>query len=76
MSAVPPEYYAGGDRATYAKMVELNRGAFTKDGRTDPKWAENTYRALKAHQDVLKNVTVDLSLTFDNSFAEKAGAAR
>ena len=43
---------------------------------TDPKWAENTYRALKAHQEVLKNVTVDLSQTFDNSFAEKARAAR
>jgi NitT/TauT family transport system substrate-binding protein len=76
VSAVPTEYYAGGDRAIYAKMVELNRGVFTKDGWTDPKWAENTYRALKVHQEVLKNVTVDLGQTFDNSFVEKARAAR
>ncbi len=76
VAAVPTEYYAGGDRAIYAKMVELNRGAFTKDGRTEPKAAENTYRALSAHEEVLKNVKVDLKETFDNTFVDKAKAAR
>ena len=76
VAAVPPEYYAGGDRASYATMVELHRKSFSTDGRTDPNWAENTYRALKEHQEVLKHVTVDLSLTFDNSFAGKASAPR
>ncbi len=76
VAAVPPEYYAGGDRATYAKMVELNRGAFSKDGRAELKAAENTYRALSAHEEVLKNAKVDLAETFDNTFVEKAKAAR
>ena len=30
---------------------------------------------LKTHEPALQNVTVDLKLTFDNSFAEKANAA-
>jgi NitT/TauT family transport system substrate-binding protein len=76
VAAVPAEYYSGGDRATYAKMVELNRGAFSKDGRIDLKAAENTYRALAAHEEVLKNAKVDLKETFDNTFVEKAAAAR
>jgi len=69
VAAVPAEYYSGGDRATYAKMVELNRGAFSKDGRIDLKAAENTYRALAAHEEVLKDAKVDLKETFDNTFA-------
>jgi NitT/TauT family transport system substrate-binding protein len=76
VAAVPAEYYSGGDRATYAKMVELNRGAFSKDGRIDLKAAENTYRALAAHEAVLKDAKVDLKETFDNTFVEKAAAAR
>jgi NitT/TauT family transport system substrate-binding protein len=75
VKTVPPEYYAGGGRDTYAKMLELNRGAFTKDGRVDLAWAQNTYRALSAHEEVLKNAKVDLNETFDNSFADKANAA-
>ena len=57
-------------------MVELNRGAFSKDGRAELKAAENTYRALSAHEEVLKNAKVDLAETFDNTFVEKAKAAR
>lgn len=75
VAAVPPEYYAGGDRAVYAKMIELNRGAFTKDARIEPAWAQNTFRALLAQDDALKNVKIDLAVTFDNAFADKANAA-
>jgi NitT/TauT family transport system substrate-binding protein len=75
VAVVPPEFYAGGDRATYARMVELNRGAFSKDGRADLKAAETTYRALAAHEGVLKNAKVDLRDTFDNAFVDKANAA-
>ena len=74
VAAVPPDYYAGGDRAIYAKMIELNRGAFSKDGRVELKAAENTYRALSAHEEVLKNAKVDLKETFDNAFVDKASA--
>jgi NitT/TauT family transport system substrate-binding protein len=75
VAAVPPEYYAGGGRDIYAEMVRLNRGAFSKDGRIEPAWAQTTYRALAAHEEALKNATVDLALTFDNTFAERANAA-
>jgi NitT/TauT family transport system substrate-binding protein len=75
VAAVPTEYYAGGDRAVYARMLELNRGAFTKDARIDPAWAETTFRAVSAHDEALKNVKIDLKETYDNSFADKANAA-
>jgi NitT/TauT family transport system substrate-binding protein len=75
VAAVPPEYYSGGDRATYARMIELNRGAFSPNGRVEPAWTEITYRALSAHEEALKNVKVDLKETYDNSFGDKANAA-
>jgi len=75
VAAVPAEYYAGGGRDTYAEMVKLNRGAFSKDGRVELAWAENTYRALAAHEEALKTIKVDLKDTFDNTFADRANAA-
>jgi len=75
VATVPTEYYAGGDRAIYAKMVELNRGAFTKDGRIEPAWAETTYRAVLTNDPALKSAKIDLKDTYDNSFADKANAA-
>jgi NitT/TauT family transport system substrate-binding protein len=70
----PTEYYAGGDRAIYTKMLELNRGAFTKDGRIEPAWAETTYRAVLTNDPALKSAKIDLKDTYDNSFADKANA--
>jgi NitT/TauT family transport system substrate-binding protein len=75
VATVPTEYYAGGDRAVYAKMLELNRGAFTKDGRIQPAWAETTYRAALTNDPKLKSAKIDLKETYDNSFADKANAA-
>ena len=75
VNTVPKEYYAGGDRAVYAKMIELNRGAFTKDGRVKPAWAEATYRTLITEDPAIKNVKIDLKETYDNSFADKANVA-
>jgi NitT/TauT family transport system substrate-binding protein len=73
-ATVPTEYYAGGDRAIYTKMLELNRGAFTKDGRIEPAWAETTYRAVLTNDPALKSAKIDLKDTYDNSFADKANA--
>jgi NitT/TauT family transport system substrate-binding protein len=75
VNAVPAEYYAGAGRDTYSEMIKLNRGAFSKDGRIELSWAENTYRALAAHEETLKNVKIELRDTFDNTFADKANAA-
>lgn len=72
---VPPEFYAGGDKALYTQVVAVNRGAWSKDGIIDMKAAEATYKMLKTHEPALQNATVDLTQTFDNSFAEKANAA-
>jgi NitT/TauT family transport system substrate-binding protein len=74
VEAVPPDYY-GGDKARYAKMVTLNRPAFAKDGRIELAMAERTWRALAAHEELLKTAKIDLKDTFDNSFADKANAA-
>lgn len=75
VATVPTEYHAGGDRAVYAKMLELNRGAFTPDGRIEPAWAETTYRSVLINDPALKNAKIDLKETYDNSFADKANAA-
>jgi hypothetical protein len=75
VALVPPEFYAGGDRALYTQVVEVNRGAWSENGLIDMKAAEATYKMLKTHEPALQNATVDLKQTFDNSFAEKANAA-
>ena len=75
VALVPPEFYAGGDKALYTQVVEVNRGAWSEDGLIDMKAAEATYRMLKTHEPALQNAAVDLKLTFDNSFAEKTNAA-
>ena len=73
---MPTEYYAGGDRAIYARMVELNRGAFIEGRRASTRMGrEHLPRRSAAHEEVLKNVKVDLKETFDNSFVDKANAA-
>ena len=75
VSMVPSEFYAGGDKALYTQVVAVNRGAWSQDGLIDMKAAEATYKMLKTHEPALQNATVDLTQTFDNSFAEKANAA-
>jgi len=74
VDAVPSDYY-GGDKARYAKMITLNRPAFSKDARIETAMAERTYRALSAHEETLKNAKVELKDTYDNSFVDKANAA-
>ena len=74
VDTVPAEYY-GGDKSRYARMIALNRPAFSKDARIEMAMAERTYRALAAHEELLKSARIDLKDTFDNSFVDKANAA-
>src|SRR5882757_7533458 len=75
VATVPPEYYAG-DRALYRAMIESNRERVSPDGRISPEAAGLTYRNLAAFEDTLKNTKIDVAKTYDNSFIERASAAR
>jgi NitT/TauT family transport system substrate-binding protein len=75
VAAVPPEYYAG-DRALYTAMIENNRERVSPDGRISPEAAERTYKNLAAFEDTFKNVKIDVSKTYDNTFVERAPTLR
>jgi NitT/TauT family transport system substrate-binding protein len=71
VAAVPEEYY-GGDRALYRIMVERNRGRVSPDGRIALDGATRVFRNLVAFEETLKDATVNVARTFDNSFVEQA----
>ena len=75
VDAVPPEYY-GGDRALYRAMIESNRERISPDGRISPEAASLTFKNLAAFEDTFKSVKIDLTKTYDNSFAERAPSLR
>ena len=75
VAAVPPEYYAG-DRALYRTMIESNRERVSLDGRISRDAAEITYRNLSLFEDTLRDIRIDVSKTYDNSFVELAPALR
>jgi len=75
IAAVPPEYY-GGDRDLYRTVVDKNRARFSKDGRISMTAASNVLRIIGESNPAVRKAKIDLAQTFDNSFLEKAQAAR
>jgi NitT/TauT family transport system substrate-binding protein len=72
--ALPPEFYAG-DREFYKKAVQANREMLSKDGIVTPMLSGNTYRIISSFNDSVKNARIDMTKTYDASFAENANKA-
>ena len=75
VDTVPAEYYAG-DRALYRAMIESNRERVSPDGGISAEAANLTFKNLAAFEDTFKNVKIDVSKTYDNTFAERAPGLR
>jgi NitT/TauT family transport system substrate-binding protein len=73
-SSLPPEFYAG-DKELYKKALEANREMLSKDAIITSALAGNTYRLIASFNEDVKNAHIDMSKTYDSSFAEAANKA-
>lgn len=71
---VPPEYLLN-DRALYMKAVAASHESYSRTGIAAPEGMKSVYDMLKQLDPELQNASVDLSKTFIDSFAKKAGTA-
>ena len=72
--ALPPEFYAG-DKEFYKKAVQANREMLSKDGIVTPALSGNTFRIISSFNESVKNAKIDMTKTYDASFAENANKA-
>jgi NitT/TauT family transport system substrate-binding protein len=70
-AALPQEFYAG-DRNFYKKAVDLNHTMLSRDAVITPALAQNTYRIIASFNEDVKNAKIDMSRTYDASFALEA----
>jgi NitT/TauT family transport system substrate-binding protein len=69
---MPPEL-VGKDKAMYVAALKNTLPMYSTDGKMDPKGAEAVLAVFSQSSPEVKNANIDLSKTFTNSFAEKAG---
>ncbi|MEZ5766053.1 MAG: ABC transporter substrate-binding protein [Xanthobacteraceae bacterium] len=70
---VPEEYYLG-DRALYLAAVAASKPMYSVTGIIPPEGMKNALDMLVQFDAEMKNAKVDLSKTFNDSFAKKAAA--
>jgi NitT/TauT family transport system substrate-binding protein len=70
---VPPEYHLG-DRPVYLQAVAKLKESYSRTGIIAPEGMRSMMDVLKQLDPELASATVDLSRTFNPSFAQKAGA--
>ena len=70
-----PDNYKAGNPSLYKEGLLKNMIGYSEDGQMSMKAAENVYRVLVQFEPSVKAAgKMDLSQTFDNSFARKAAA--
>jgi len=72
IAAVLPPEYALGDKDLYVKSIAASKPMFSTDGRIPRAGAEIALRVLKQFDPQLREATVDVGKTFDNSFVERS----
>jgi NitT/TauT family transport system substrate-binding protein len=71
---MPAEYKAGSP-SLYKEGLLKNMIGYSEDGQMSMKAAENVYKVLRQFEpSVMAAGKIDLTQTFDNSFAKKAAA--
>ncbi|MDE3079897.1 MAG: ABC transporter substrate-binding protein [Paracoccaceae bacterium] len=68
-----PKSFVSGNHATYVAAVAHAKGIFSPDGMFDPKDLETPLKVLKAFNQSVQAHNVDLTQTYTNTFAKKAG---
>jgi NitT/TauT family transport system substrate-binding protein len=69
---MPPEL-VGKDKAAYVAALKNTLPMYSNDGKMDPKGAEAVLAVFSQSSPEVKNAHIDLSKTYSNAFAEKAG---
>jgi len=72
IAAVLPPEYALGDQDLYVKSIAASKPMFSADGRIPRAGAEIALKVLKQFDPQLREATVDVGKTFDNSFVERS----
>jgi NitT/TauT family transport system substrate-binding protein len=70
---VPPEYHLG-DKPLYIRAVKSSLESYSRTGVPTPDGMKSMMDALKILDPELASATVDLSTTFVDTFAKKAGS--
>ena len=70
---VPEEYYLG-DRALYLAAVKASKPMYSVTGIIPPEGQKNALDMLVKFDSEMKDAKIDLSKTFNDSFAKKAAA--
>ncbi|KAF0232256.1 MAG: NitT/TauT family transport system substrate-binding [Beijerinckiaceae bacterium] len=74
IAAAVPEQYHLGDKALYMRAVKASQGAYSETGIMASAGMKSVYDMLKALDPELASSTVDVSKTFNSSFAVKAAS--
>ena len=70
-----PDEYKAGNPSLYKQGLLKNMIGYSEDGQMSMKAAQNVYKVLEQFEPSVKAAgKMDLSQTFDNSFARKAAA--
>lgn len=69
--AMPAEI-VGSDREAYVRALDASRGIFSETGMMDPAGAEAVLAVFAAGDEQIRDADIDLSATYDNSYAEAA----
>ena len=72
VQTVPPEYY-GNDKGLYKVALMKNLNGYSVDGTVSAQAAQNVFKVLNSFEPTVQKARIDLSRTYDNSFALKAG---
>jgi NitT/TauT family transport system substrate-binding protein len=70
---LPSSFFANGDRAAFADMLQKNLGMFSDTGLMPSDGPNDVLETLKAADTKTDWATVVLKRTYDNGFAQKAG---
>lgn len=71
VQTVPAEYY-GNDKGLYKVALMKNLHGYSVDGLVSLQAAQNVYKVLNSFELTVQKTKIDLSRTYDNSFALKA----
>jgi NitT/TauT family transport system substrate-binding protein len=69
---MPPDYYAGVGKATYAKALDSEKGIFNPTGIMPADGPKTCLAVQQAFNDTVKGKTIDLAKTYTDEFVKAA----
>jgi NitT/TauT family transport system substrate-binding protein len=71
VASVPAEYY-GDDPTMYKVALLKNLEGYSPDGLFTGQGAQNVFKVLNAFEPAVQAAKIDLTRTYDNSYAQRA----